>query len=110
MKSDVDEPESKRQRGAGGNDEANESNDIWLPLSNVKRVVKAALAEAGGGSSAKVDQDAYRECAVYFLWLFSFADEKPGWDRKGALVRAATVFVSYITACAQEFTKASKRR
>jgi histone H3/H4 len=82
MRSDGDEPEPKRQKGE---ESLGQDTDIWLPMTNVKRLVKAKLAGIGG-ARVSCEQDAYR-----------------------AMVRSATVYVSYLTACAQEFAKNSKR-
>lgn len=76
---DDDEPDAKRQKTEA------DDIDIWLPFSNVKRLCKAKL-DALAGANVKCEKEAYQTVA-----------------------RVATVFVSYLTACAQEYTKAAKR-
>lgn len=79
---DEDEPDAKRAKTEA---ETGPETDIWLPLSNVKKVMKEKLSDLAAGRCT-CELDAYK-----------------------AMVRGSTVFISYITACSQEVAKAGKR-
>ena len=66
-----EEPEAKRQKTFL----SEEDLDIWLPFSNIQRIAKATLNRLG--NKPPCEKEAYQTC-----------------------VRAATVFVTYLTACA----------
>ena len=68
---DGKEPEAKRQKTFL----SEEDLDIWLPFSNIQRIAKATLNRLG--NKPPCEKEAYQTC-----------------------VRAATVFVTYLTACA----------
>jgi len=74
------EPAASAAPSGGGQD------SIWVPMSNVKRVVKNRLTSASGGGQVTCTADAFE-----------------------SLQRATTVFISYLTACSHEFAREAKR-
>jgi len=80
--SEESEPERKKHKAAGSSASAASAglDDIWLPATCVKRVVKDALPD-----KITCEQDAHK-----------------------GLVRAGTIFVSYLTACAFELSQRKK--